>query len=231
MIKLLPILLALGAVYIMARFSAWRMAYGLKAQSRVLRNDALERPLDRLAQEAGVDSVVVRVLDEPMVNGLATPSGEVYVTSGLLRHFQSGRLTATEVASVVAHELGHLALGHTRRRMMDVTAAQTATMVIGGLLSRFIPFIGFYIAQMLANLFIAKLSRKDEFEADAYATALMVKAGFGAEPQATMLEKLESLVPSGALAQPAPWLASHPPVTERAAQIRANAARWEGRAA
>ena len=64
------------------------------------------------------------------------------------------------------------------------------------------------------------------FEADAYATALMVKSGLGAEPQARMLEKLIELVPEAAT-QETSWLASHPPVTERAEAIRQNAERWE----
>ncbi|MEL6335759.1 MAG: M48 family metallopeptidase [Pseudomonadota bacterium] len=231
MIKLLPLLLALLGLYVMTRFSAWQMARQLRAKSRVLKHDTLERLIDRIAVEAGIDRIAVRVLEEPTVNGLVTPSGDIYVTSGLIQHYQRGRLSGEEVTSVIAHELGHLALGHTRRRMIDVSAAQTAGMVLGGILSRFIPFIGFYIAQALIGLFVTKLSRRDEFEADAFATALMVKAGFGAEPQARMLEKLETLSPMAGTGRPPPWLASHPPVPDRAAAIRENAHRWRERAA
>ena len=53
----------------------------------------------------------------------------------------------------------------------------------------------------------------------------MIRSGFGAEPQARMLEKLIELVP-GADQMGRSWLASHPPVPERAAAIRANSGRW-----
>ena len=132
---------------------------------------------------------------------------------------------------MVAHELGHLALGHTKRRMLDVSVAQAGVVILGGLLARLIPIVGWYLANLLTGLFVARLSQRDEFEADAYATALMLKAGYGAAPQAAMLEKLEGLLPAGMTAQQSSWLASHPPVAERAAAIRENAARWSGEAA
>ncbi|MEM7499996.1 MAG: M48 family metallopeptidase [Pseudomonadota bacterium] len=226
MLKLLPFLLIAIGAYIAVQLSAWRLVSTLRARSRPLRHDSLEALLERLAEAAGIDHVRVRVLDDPSINGVATPDGGVYVTAGLLKHHREGSVTAPEIASVVAHELGHLALGHTKRRMIEVSAAQTGTLVLGTLLSRFIPFVGWYLAQMLVSLFVSRLSRRDEFEADAYATALMLRAGLGHEPQARMLEKLETLVPGAALANQAPWLASHPPVPERAAAIRDNAARW-----
>lgn len=229
MIKLLPFLLIALAAYFMVRLSAWRMARSLRARSHVLENDQLDRILSRLARTAGIDRVEVRVLDDPSINGLATPDGGIYLTSGLVRRFQGRLVDEGEIASVVAHELGHLALGHTKRRMIDVSAAQTVGMILGGLLARLIPFVGWYLAQMVVSLFVTRLSRRDEFEADAYATALMLRSGLGAEPQARMLEKLSRLAPGAAATPAAPWLASHPPVEERTAAIRANAARWQQR--
>lgn len=229
MIKLLPLLLIVVAVLAVFRYNVWRMGRSLRRQSRPLQHDQLDRVLHRLAQAAGIERIEVRLLDNPMPNGLATPEGEIYLTRGLFRHFQSGRLGIHEIGSVIAHELGHLALGHTRRRMIDMAGAQTAQIILGGILARFIGILGWYASQFLVSLFIARISRKDEFEADAYATALMLKAGFGAEPQARMLEKLEQILPHNLMAQQTSWLASHPPVAERTAAIRANAARWSGR--
>jgi len=234
MIKLLPILLLIAGLFAWMRVQSALSGAGLRRQSRPLANDQLEGLVTRIARTAGVDGVNVRVLPAEMINGLATPRGEIYVTRGLVRAVQSGRVTGAEFASVVAHELGHLALGHTRRRTVDVMAAQAATMILGGIIARLVPVIGWYVARALGSLFVASLSRKDEFEADAYATALMLRSGLGAEPQARMLEKLGSLSPEGAMPQPeggpASWLASHPPVSERTDAIRANAARWDGTA-
>ncbi|MEM7212039.1 MAG: M48 family metalloprotease, partial [Pseudomonadota bacterium] len=133
-----------------------------------------------------------------------------------------------ELASVAAHELGHLALGHMKRRALQVGGLQAAQLVLGGILGRVIPFFGGYLAVWLLGLVTAKLSRKDEFEADAYATALMVRSGIGAEHQATLLEKLPYLLPGAGGS--ASWLASHPPSDQRAQAIRDNADRWAGHA-
>ena len=230
MTRLLPILLMLLALFAWIRISAWQSGKQLLRTSRPLTNDQIEALLGRLAKTAGIERIDVRILDMPIVNGLATPGGEIYITTGLFKKFQAGRVTASELASVVAHELGHLALGHTKRRIMDVTGAQAVHLVLGSILNRFIPFLGWIVAQWLSTFVITRLSRKDEFEADAYATALMLRSGLGAEPQARMLEKLLHLVPE-ASAQEMNWLSSHPPVAERTQAIRENAGRWQAEGA
>lgn len=234
MLKLLPFLVMLVGLLVWIRLQAALSGSGLRRQSRPLAQRNLELLVARIAHAAGVEHVRVRVLPAEIINGLATPSGEVYVTQGLVQAATSGKVTGAEFASVVAHELGHLALGHTKRRTVDVMAAQAATLVVGGLIARLIPVVGWYFARWLSSLFVATLSRKDEFEADAYATALMMRAGLGAEPQAAMLEKLPTLMPAGITADPGAresWLASHPPIAERAAAIRANGRHWSGQAA
>jgi putative metalloprotease len=225
MSRLIPILLLILGVFAMVKISAWQSGRQLLRTSRPLLNDQVDALLQRLARTAGIDKVEVRLLDMPVVNGLATPSGEIYLTSGLFRKFQTGRISAAELASVVAHEMGHLALGHTKRRIVDVTGAQMVHIILGSILNRFIPVLGWIVARWVATFMATRLSRKDEFEADAYATALMVRSGLGAEPQARMLEKLMDLVPEAAM-QETNWLASHPPVAERTLAIRANAERW-----
>ena len=92
-------------------------------------------------------------------------------------------------------------------------------------LSRFLPGIGIWIANMLTTLLAARLSRSDEYEADAYASALLVKAGIGTEPQKSLFRKLEGLTQTNMGAAPA-WLLSHPKTAERIAAIEKNERRW-----
>ncbi|MEM9100558.1 MAG: M48 family metalloprotease [Pseudomonadota bacterium] len=225
MSKILTLLIPLAIAITMFRVNAVLSGRSLRAKSRPLRNDEVERALTRLAAAAGIDHIRVRVFDEAQINGLVTPEGDIYVTSGLVDKLRGGKVSMPEFVSVIAHELGHLAHGHTKRRIWDVAGSHLLVVILGGLIARVIPFVGYYIARFLSSLFVSALSRKDEFEADSYATALMIKAGFGAEPQARMLEKLIELVP-GAERISDNWLASHPPVPERAAAIRGNAERW-----
>ena len=229
MIKLVLAALFVAAVVFLWKLQAQASGKGLRKRSRPLKNDQLEALLGRLARAAGIDAVEVRLLPDRSVNGLATDTGEIYITQGLLDTFRRGEVTARELASVAAHELGHMALGHMRRRMVEVAGRQAATLVLGGVLGRFVPYFGWMISAWLLNLLAARLSRRDEFEADAYATALMVRSGIGAEHQARMLEKLPGLVP-GSAAMATSWLASHPPAEERAAAIRENARRWRDHA-
>lgn len=224
---LLPVLMIVGLVA-WWKFRAQASGHALRKTSRPLQHDQLEALFARLAKAAGVEHVQVRILPDTNVNGLATDTGEIYITQGLLDTFRAGKVTAPELSSVAAHEMGHLALGHMRRRMVEVAGRQAAQVVLGGLLGRLIPYFGNYLVLWLLNAMTASLSRRDEFEADAYATALMVRSGLGAEHQATMLEKLPELVPGSAMAHS--WLSSHPPVEQRASAIRENAARWSGSA-
>jgi len=229
MTRLVPIIVLILGMLALTRISSWRSGARLRSTSRPLMNDQIEALCQRMARTAGIERIDVRVLGMPGVNGLATPAGEIYITRGLFRRFQAGQVSAAELASVVAHELGHLALGHTKRRIIDVSGAQVLHGVLGSVLNRFLPVVGWVAARWVAMFVLTRLTRKDEFEADAYATALMIKSGLGAEPQARMLEKLLHLVPQAAT-QEITWLASHPPVAERTQAIRTNAARWAGAA-
>lgn len=93
------------------------------------------------------------------------------------------------------------------------------------ILNRFIPGVGPWIAGALMSLLAAGLSRKDEFEADAYASALLVKAGIGTGPQKSLFKKLETLTGARGAATPA-WMLSHPKTPQRIAAIEANEAKW-----
>jgi putative metalloprotease len=134
-------------------------------------------------------------------------------------------VTSEELASVIAHELGHVALGHIRRRMIDFTGQNAVFVILSAFLNRFLPFIGICIANLISTALMARLSRRDEFEADAYASALLVKAGIGTAPQKSLFVKLEALTGGRGAGIPV-WLRSHPHAPERIAAIEANEARW-----
>lgn len=225
LLRLLPILLMLAYGLVLWQFSARSLARSLDARSRRLNDSRLAPVLDRLAAALGVATVPVHVYEVEAVNGLAAPDGRVFLTEGFLRLYREGRVSAEEIGAVIAHELGHVARGHARRRMIDFTGQNALRAVLTGVLGRMIPFAGVWIANTLTTALAAKLSRRDEFEADEFATALLIKAGYGAGPQIALFEKLEAL--TGATAMPA-WLATHPAAPERIAAIRRHLARWQG---
>lgn len=227
MIKLMPILLAVLYGLAMYRFSAWRTKRELDANSTELADPILKVLMDNMAKALDIDRIRVHIYEIEPVNGLAAPDGRIFITRGFFNKYRQGQVTSEEMASVIAHELGHVALGHSRRRMIDFSgqnAMRTALIMIVG---RFIPYIGPWIVNGLISLLAAKLSRNDEFEADAYASALLVKAGIGTGPQKSLFAKLEKLTGARGASVPA-WILSHPKTDQRIAAIEANEAKWSG---
>ena len=224
MFKVAPILIALlyGVVYY--RFSVWRTRAELDQKSTELADRTLREMCDRMAGALDLERVKVHIYEIEPVNGLAAPDGRIFITRGFFKKYQAGEVSAEEMASVIAHELGHVALGHSRRRMIDFSGQNAVRVALGMVLGRIIPGVGPWIAGMLASMLAARLSRQDEYEADAYAAALLTKTEIGVAAQKSLFEKLEALV--GASGQPMAWLMSHPKTADRIAAIEALEARW-----
>ena len=223
----LPLILAVVYAVISLRFSVWRTQKMLDANSRPLTDPQLNHLTARMARALDVPEIRVHVFDVDPVNGLAAPDGRIFLTRGFLQKYRLGQVTDAEMASVIAHELGHVSLGHMRRRMIDFTGQNAVFMLLTALLSRFLPIVGVWIANMISTALMARLSRRDEFEADAYASALLIKSGIGTGPQKSLFRKLEALTQTSAEGIPA-WMRSHPKTAERIAAIEANEARWLG---
>lgn len=224
MTRLVPILLALAYAGVMLALSAWRTAKMLDRKSQPLTSPRLLAELQPLARALDLPAIGLRVFDLPQVNALAAPDGQVYLTRGMVNAWASGQISGPEIASVVAHELGHLSLGHLRRRMIDFTGQNAVFIVLTAFLSRWLPFLGVWIANLITSAVMARLSRRDEFEADEFAAALLIKAGIGTGPQRRLLAKLGDV--SGNPGILPDWLMSHPPIPERIAAIEAAEIRW-----
>ena len=227
MLKFTPILLAILYAVAMYRFSAWRTAKELDTRSTVLADPVLKKVTDRLAAALDLPKIKVHIYEIDPVNGLAAPDGRIFITRGFYNKFRQGEVSAEEMASVIAHELGHVALGHARRRMIDFSGQNALRTALAMVLSRFLPGVGLWIANMLTTMLAAKLSRSDEYEADEYASALLVKAGIGTAAQKSLFGKLESLTQQNHGTVPA-WLMSHPKTSERIRAIEALEAKWAG---
>ena len=225
MLRLTPILMAVAIGLGMYWFSAWRTNRSLDANSKPLDDPTLGALTQRLARALEVERIPVQIYGIDVVNGLASPDGRVFLTRGMIDKYRLGEITAEELTSVIAHELGHVALGHARKRMIDFTGQNVVRTMLAMVLGRFIPFFGIYIANFLSQILAARLSRNDEYEADQYAAALMTKAGLGVGPQISLFEKLDKLAPGG---QAPAWLISHPRTEDRIAAIRQLDDQWNG---
>ncbi len=226
MFKLVPIALTLMYAFVLYQFSSWRTRRELDAKSTELADPKLRLVTDQIAKALDQDKVRVHIYEIDAVNGLAAPDGRIFITRGFYKKFQEGDISSEELGSVIAHELGHVALGHSRRRMVDFCGQNAIRTVLVILLSRILPGIGGWIANAITMLLAARLSRSDEYEADAYAAALLTKAKIGIEPQISLLKKLEELTQQRRGSAPA-WLLSHPKTDDRVRTIETLAAQWQ----
>lgn len=224
LLKLLPLLLLIGCAVAIWRGSRWRMETELDAKSSPLDDLEIADRLRRLGEAVGIPGLSARVYEIEAINGLAAPDGRIFITRGMLNWRRSGLFSADEIAAVVAHELGHIALGHHRKRMAVWAAQNAARVALIVLLARFIPIIGVLIANLLGDILTTRLSRSDEYEADAYATALLMRAGLDPAAQIRILGKLQKMG-AGAAAGPA-WLLSHPPTQHRMRRIQELIETW-----
>ena len=224
MLRFSPILLALIYGLVMYKFSAWRTAKTLDQQSVTLMDPALSPLLQRMAKALDIPKLNVQIYEIDPINGLAAPDGRIFITRGFYNKYKAGDVSGEELASVIAHELGHVALGHARRRMIDFSGQNAVRAALGMVLGRVLPGIGPWIAGLVANLLMARLSRSDEYEADEYAAALMVKSGLGTDAQKTLFLKLEEL--TGQIGSLPAWLMSHPKTADRIAAIETLEQKW-----
>tara|TARA_R100000322_G_scaffold18993_1_gene12060 strand:- start:2457 stop:3656 length:1200 start_codon:yes stop_codon:yes gene_type:complete len=133
-------------------------------------------PSDDLPYEARI-----AVLDHELVNAFALPGGRVILFRGLIEAAE----TPEEVASILAHEIGHVV---NRDPTRDALRSAGSIGVLGLL---FGDFAGGTVVLMLANQLInAKYSQAAEAGADDYAHDLMREAGVDPAALGTIFQRL-----------------------------------------
>ncbi|WP_412069000.1 M48 family metalloprotease [Rubrivirga sp. IMCC43871] len=158
---------------------------------------------------------------DPAVNAFALPGGHVYVHAGLIAAAE----TEAELASVVGHEVAHVAARHSTERMVK---AQGLSVVAGLVLGNDPGLVRQLVAGLIGQGALARFSRSDEREADELGLAYLVDAGFDPDGQAAMFETLVTLRERepGLFEQ---WFGTHPIGEERVEQaLEAAAAMPEG---
>ena len=100
--------------------------YVTEVGNRVLATSHLRRPgADEQVRNTPVN---FGVLDSPIINAMALPGGYVYVTRGMLAHLNN----EDQLATVLAHEIGHVAARHAARQAWQQQIGQG--LLLGGAL-------------------------------------------------------------------------------------------------
>jgi beta-barrel assembly-enhancing protease len=145
---------------------------------------------------------VFQVVNDNQVNAFATMGGYVYVTSGLIKTADN----EAQLASVIGHEMGHIAARHALNQMRDM-ALQQGLASAAGLDRNTAVNIGVELAVRLPN------SRQHELEADQRGLATITRAHYAPAAMVAFMRKLlnQPSVPS--------ILSSHPATSDRIAAL------------
>lgn len=167
------------------------------------------------------------VVAKPEVNAFAAPAGHIYLYTGTILAARN----VSELAGVIAHEIGHVAQRHIAENFNRAIAANilhgvgvAAAQAAGG------PDAA-WAARDLGGLaamgYLNTFSREAEHEADAFAVRLLFRAGYDPRGLATFFETLKRKKGD----RPGPdFLSSHPATSDRIANTREMIRRLPGQA-
>jgi predicted Zn-dependent protease len=186
-------------------------------------NAVLTRVVDRLvaASERPELTYKVTILNSPAVNAFALPTGQLYVTRGLLGLAND----SSELASVVSHEIAHVIARHADTREEQARRAELVNNVVNDVLSD--PQDG-AMALARSKLALASFSRAQEFEADGIGVGIAARSGydpFGAARFLTSMGRNADFRSVGHSRdnRPLDFLSSHPATPERVKAARNSA--------
>ncbi len=188
----------------------------------------IEKTVDRLvaASERPDLKYQVIILNSPAINAFALPNGQLYITRGLIALAND----KAELASVLAHEMGHVIARHAAIREEQARQVAIISHVVNDVLSD--PQVG-ALALAKSKLTLAAFSRAQEFEADGIGVGISARAGFdpyGASRFLTDMQRNADLKATAGGADPRllDFLSSHPATPDRVKNALANARQFSG---
>ncbi len=163
----------------------------------------------------------VTILNSPVVNAFALPSGDLFVTRGLLALAND----TSELAAVMAHEIGHVTAGHAQLR---AETEKNHALVVNAT-KRLLPGERSQQITEVNQRTFANFSRLQEFEADQIGVRNTAAAGYDPYGAARFLTSLgRSITLRAALfnqreADQPDLMSTHPSTPERIARATAAA--------
>src|SRR5579859_6880638 len=184
------------------------------------------KTVDRLvaASERPDQAYQVTILNSGAVNAFALPTGQLYVTRGLV----ALACDTSELSSVLSHEMAHVLAKHASIREDKVREAAVATRVLTDMGND--PDIT-ALALAKNKLTLASFSRIQEFEADGIGVGISARAHFdpyGAARFLSAMERNAELKAGKSSVDPRAqdFLSSHPATPERVANAQNTARQY-----
>ena len=130
------------------------------------------------------------VVEADELNAFTTPGGNIYIYTGLIKKLS----TEDQIASILAHEMGHCAARHTIKKFQAALGYDLIGNIIFSQLQ-----MGQYAKQFavlssssVMSLVFSAYSRHDEYEADRLGVKYMVLAGYNPVGSIEALQVLQT---------------------------------------
>jgi predicted Zn-dependent protease len=186
----------------------------------------ISKAVDKLvhASERPDLSYRVTILNSPAINAFALPTGQLYITRGLIALASD----TSELSSVLSHEMAHVIARHAAIREDQARQAAVVSRVFTDFGAD--PELS-ALALARSKLTLASFSRAQEFEADGIGVGIAARAGFdpfGAVRFLTSMERNAALrlARSGNDPRSLDFLSSHPATPERVQNAQTNARQY-----
>jgi predicted Zn-dependent protease len=168
----------------------------------------------------------VTMLNSETVNAFALPTGQLYVSRGLIALAND----ESELAAVLGHEMGHVIARHAELREEEIRDEELSDRVFTDVVSD--PQAG-ALALARSKLKLATFSQQQELQADTIGIGIAARAGYDPYGAARFLASLGRSAelkprPNGVLDPAAPdFLASHPSTPDRISRALATARQYK----
>jgi predicted Zn-dependent protease len=186
----------------------------------------ISKTVDRLvaASDHPEQGYKVTILNSGAVNAFALPTGQLYVTRGLV----ALACDTSELSSVLSHEMAHVLAKHAAIREDQAKQAAVVTRVVTEMGND--PDMT-ALALAKNKLTLASFSRQQEFEADSIGVSISARAHFdpyGAARFLTAMERNAALKAGKTSGDPRAldFLSSHPATPERVQSAQATARQY-----
>jgi hypothetical protein len=163
-----------------------------------------------------------KIVNDTAINAFALPGGFVYVNRGAI----SAADNEGQIAGVIAHEIGHVALRHGTNQASKSYIAQAPLAVLGGVLGS--GSVGGVLAQLgvsfATSSILLKYSRDAESQADLMGTQILYDSGYDPKAMVEFFEKIQRESKGSAVQ----FLSDHPNPENRISNVQREITRLGG---
>jgi predicted Zn-dependent protease len=206
------------------RAQSQQLVRQLQSQDALVEDPALNayfrQVVERIERTRPPGSVPIEafIVKDADVNAFTPGGGYLFANAGLIAAMEN----EAQLATVIAHEIGHIDRGHIQAGQATRTGVQlgAAAAMIGGALLGVDPNLTELGVGLGANLAVSSFTRTQERDADATGIQYVAAAGYDGDEGARSFEVLRRLYGDAGV----PWLNSHPPSGERQEAVAQTAA-------